>query len=108
VYGLMAYSVARRTREIGIRVALGAGKPEVLRNVMTRAGYLLGSGLFLGIAAASAAGPLYSAILYGTNPRDPLTVAAASSLILLIGLGACILPARRALGIAPAMALRED
>ncbi len=108
VYGLMAYAVARRTREIGIRVALGARDGDVLRNVLGRAACLLGTGMVLGAGAALSAGPWYSAILYNTNPRDPLTLAAAAGLMLLIGLSACLLPARRALAIAPASALREE
>ncbi|SPF48545.1 membrane hypothetical protein [Candidatus Sulfopaludibacter sp. SbA4] len=108
VYGLMAYAVARRTREIGIRVALGARHADVLRNVLGHAAWLLGSGVILGAGTALVAGPWYAAILYNTNPHDPLTLAAAAALMLPIGLSACLLPARRALRIVPSRALREE
>jgi predicted permease len=108
VYGLMAYAVARRTREIGIRVALGARQSDVLRIVVRRAGFLLATGLTLGVAAATAVGPWYAAILYNTSPRDPVTLLIAVGLILLTGLCTCLLPARRALKIVPASALREE
>ena len=108
VYGLMAYSVARRTREIGIRVALGAREADVLRHVLGRAALILASGVILGAGTAMAAGPWYSAILYNVSPHDPLTLAAAAALMLTIGLSVCLLPARRALRIAPSRALREE
>jgi predicted permease len=108
VYGLMAYAVARRTREIGLRVALGAQSRDVLRNVLGRASILLGAGLALGIAGAIVGGPFYQAILFNVNPRDPATLALAAALMLAIGLGACLLPAQRAMSIDPSIALREE
>jgi hypothetical protein len=108
VYGLMAYAVSRRTREIGLRVALGAQSSDVLRSVLGRASILLAAGLALGIAGAIAGGPLYQAILFNVNPRDPLTLAMAAALMVAIGLGACLLPARRAMSIDPSIALREE
>jgi ABC-type antimicrobial peptide transport system permease subunit len=108
IYGLMAYAVARRTREFGIRAALGARPADLLESVLKRAAVLLGCGIAAGAAGAALAGPLYGAILYNVNPRDPLTLALAAVLIVLVGLSACALPAWRALRIDPVVALRED
>jgi ABC-type antimicrobial peptide transport system permease subunit len=108
VYGLMAYAVARRTREIGLRVALGARSGDVLKSVFGRASTLLAAGLALGIAGALAGGPLFQAILFNVNPRDPSTLVVAAAMMAAIGFAACWLPARRATSIAPSTALREE
>lgn len=108
IYGLMAYAIARRTREFGIRIALGASGRDLMGNALVRAGVLLGAGVVGGLMVETATGALFSAILYNVSPRDPLTLAVAAMLILGVGFVASLIPARRALRIDPAQALREE
>jgi ABC-type antimicrobial peptide transport system permease subunit len=108
VYGTMAYAVARRTREIGIRVAIGASKSNVLALVMRRSALLLAIGTLCGVAAALAVGRLFNAVLYGVSPRDPVTYALAIALITAVTLLACTIPVQCALAVDPASALREE
>lgn len=108
VYGLMAYAVARRTREIGIRMALGAGYGSVLRVVLSRTAILVGAGVFGGIALALAGARIFSEILYGVSATDPLSYTAAGILMVLIAVIACLVPARRAISVDPVTALRTE
>jgi ABC-type antimicrobial peptide transport system permease subunit len=108
IYGVMAYSVSRRTREIGIRMAIGATQAEVLTSVARRAATLIGTGLALGLALALVAGQLLERILYGVKPGDPLSLAIVFALMLTIGAAATFLPARRAARIDPMQALRQE
>ncbi len=108
LFALMAYAVARRTREIGIRMALGARPGEVLSSIFRRTLIVSAIGVSAGTLAALAAGRLLSAILYGISPRDPLTYAAAILLIALVALIACWSPATRAIRIDPVTTLREE
>ena len=108
VYGIMAYAVSRRTREIGIRMALGAEPIQVLRVVMSRTAILLGIGTAVGIGLSLAAGQFFAQILYGVSARDPLTYAMALGLIALVAFLACWFPARRAIGVDPLTALRTE
>jgi predicted permease len=108
VYGIMAYAVSRRTREIGIRMALGAAPAQVLRVVLMRTAVLLGIGTVLGLAMALAGGQFFAQILYGVSARDPLTYACAISLMSLVAFVACLVPARRAIRIDPLTALRTE
>lgn len=108
IYGVMAYSVSRRTREIGIRMAIGATQAEVLTSVARRAATLIGSGLILGLALALVAGQFLERILYGVKPTDPLSLAIVLGLMLTIGAAATFLPARRAARIDPMQALRQE
>jgi len=108
VFSLVVYAVSRRTREIGIRVALGAGTGQVLQLVLRRTLTLLLTGMALGAALALAAGPLLQAVLYGVGPRDPLTYLLAFLLMASVAALACWYPARRAMKIDPASALREE
>ncbi|MBZ5592247.1 MAG: ABC transporter permease [Acidobacteriia bacterium] len=108
VYGVMAYAVARRRREIGIRIAIGASRPQVMRLVLVRTSVLLAVGTLLGVLGALAIGGQFSPILYGVSPRDPLTFALAALLMAAIAFTAAWLPARRATLIEPASALREE
>jgi putative ABC transport system permease protein len=108
VYGLMHYSVAQRTREIGIRMALGA-KPRSILTMVVRQGLVLVSlGLGAGLALASVAARLLSRLLYGVNPFDPLTLASVFILLLGVALVASIVPARRAASTDPMIALRSE
>jgi predicted permease len=108
VYGIMAYAVSRRTREIGIRMALGAAPSQVLRVVLMRTGVLLGIGTVLGLAMALAGGQFFGQILYGVSARDPLTYGCAMGLMAAVALVACWVPARRAIKIDPLTALRTE
>ncbi len=108
VYGMLAYAVSRRTREIGIRVAIGATRASVLSLVLRRALLIVGGASVLGAGIALAAGKFFAPILYGVSPHDPETYVLAIALMATIGLIACLVPARRALGIEASVALREE
>jgi predicted permease len=108
VYGVMAYAVSRRKREIGIRIAIGASRPQIMRLVLIRTSILLAVGTVFGILAALAIGGQFSPILYGVSPRDPVTFALAALLMAAIAFTAAWLPARRATLIEPSSALREE
>ncbi len=108
IYGIMAYTVSRRTREIGVRVALGATRRDVLRLVLGRAVRLAGLGLALGLAAALGVGRLIGTMLYGVSGSDPLTFAATGALLGTVALLASWVPARRAAKVDPLLALRYE
>jgi predicted permease len=108
IHGLVSYAVARRVREIGIRVAVGARPAEVLRLVLGRIAVLVGVGSALGLALALAAGQVLASIVYRSPPHDPVVLAGVLALMILLGLFSSWLPARRALHIEPMSALRYD
>jgi putative ABC transport system permease protein len=108
VYGIMAYAVSRRTREIGIRMALGAAPAQVARVVLTRTAKLLAVGIAIGFGLAFAGGEFFSLILYGISAHDPVTYVCAITLMAVVALVACWAPARRAIHIDPLTALRAD
>lgn len=108
VYGVMAYSVAQRTNEIGIRMALGAVRGEVLTMVLREATWIMLAGLSCGIGATLLSTRLVKSLLYGLHPNDPLVLAASAALLTLIGLAATWLPARRAAAVEPMEALRHE
>jgi predicted permease len=108
LFALMAYTVARRTREIGIRMALGARPNQVLCSVLRRTLALCTIGVAMGALVTVAVGKVLSAVLYGVSPRDPLTYATAILLMALVALLACWNPANRAIRIDPARTLREE
>ncbi len=107
VYGVLAFGVARRTRELGIRVALGATSRGILLSVLGQALARVGAGLLIGGAAAVAAGRLLGGLLYQISPADPTTFAGAALLLLTAGMIAGYLPARRAMRVDPVEALRR-
>ena len=108
LYGLIAYSVGRRTREIGIRVALGARRAQVLGMIVRQGMRLTGAGVLLGLVAAAAATRLIARFLFDLSPLDPLTFAGSSALFLSVALLASYLPARRAAASDPMVALRNE
>jgi putative ABC transport system permease protein len=107
IYGLIRYSVATRTREIGVRVALGARASDVVRLVLTEGLQLTAAGLGLGLIGAMALGQAGSSLLFGVTAWDPVTYVAVALLVVAVALGACWLPARSAARVAPSAALRE-
>jgi macrolide transport system ATP-binding/permease protein len=108
LYGVMAYSVSRRTNEIGIRMALGAQPSAVLGMVLRESVFVVGLGLMAGIPAALACGRYVSSQLYGLAPNDPVTIVGAAVLLTAVALLASYLPARRAATLDPLTALREE
>jgi len=108
IYGITSYSVAQKTRELGLRLALGALPAEVLRLVLLRAGALAGLGVAVGVVAALLLTPLMSALLYGVGRTDPLTFVAVSLGLTLVALVAAYLPGRRAMRVDPLVALRAE
>ena len=108
LYGVMSYSVARRTKEIGVRMAIGAHRADILRMMLREAGLLVGLGLVVGLAASLAGAQLLRSLLFGIAPRDPFTLAATCGVLLLTGLFAAWWPARRAASTEPMQALRTE
>jgi predicted permease len=108
LYGVISYSVARRTNEIGIRVALGAQRLNIVKMVLGEAGLLLVIGLVVGTVLALFLGKTASALLYGLKPHDPLTITLAASGLAGVAILASYIPARRAAGLDPMVALRNE
>jgi putative ABC transport system permease protein len=108
VYGVVSYSVAQRTREIGVRVALGARPRDVVRLVLGRGLGLAGLGIALGLAGGLALTQVISSLLFGVGARDLLTFASVAAVIALVALLACLVPARRATKVDPMVALRHE
>lgn len=108
LYGVMAYSVSQRTREIGVRVALGARSREVISLILVQGFVLVAIGIVIGVAAAVGTTRAIRSLLFGVSPTDPFTFVFASTLIALVAALACYIPARRAALIDPVIALRAD
>jgi len=111
IYGVLAYSVTRRVREIGIRMALGAEKHTILRLIIGQGLRMVALGVAIGIAGALALSRVvssFSHLLYGVGTADPLTFAAVSALLVVVATGACWIPAYRAMHVDPMTALRAE
>jgi putative ABC transport system permease protein len=108
IYGVMAYAVEQRTREIGIRMALGAGGWQVLRLVIHQAIWMIAAGLVLGVAGALALTRFISSELWEVQATDPATFAGVSLLLIAVALLACLVPTRRAARVDPTIALRYE
>jgi len=107
LYGVMSYAVSQSTRELGLRMALGAGAPDLLRLVLARGLALTAGGIALGAVAALGLTRLMGDLLYRISPRDPLTFASALAVMTIVALAACLSPAWRATRTDPLLALRE-
>jgi putative ABC transport system permease protein len=108
LYGVTAYAAAQRTREIGVRVALGAQAKQICWLVTRTAALQLGIGLSIGMAGATGIGRLLGSVLIGTSAMDPVTLFGVAGLLAVVGLSACLLPARRAMRLDPAAVLRYE
>ena len=108
LYGVLSHLVAQRTREIGVRMALGARAGDVVRQVLRGAVAMLMAGLVIGLAAAAAMTRVLTNLLYEVSPTDPLTIAAASATMVTVGGAAALLPAMRAARVDPMRVLREE
>jgi putative ABC transport system permease protein len=108
LYGVLSYDVTRRTSEIGLRMALGARRGELVRSVVGRAVWLAVAGIGLGLAGSLAMGRALTSLLYGVEPTDPATFAAVAALLVLVAVFAAYFPARRAASVDPLLALRTE
>ncbi len=108
IYGVMAYSVAQRTREIGVRIALGATRASVVRMVLVRGGALVAVGLLVGVAGAWSLRSLAESFLFRMNTSDPRPFAAALGILVVAALAASLVPARRAASVDPVISLRAE
>jgi ABC-type antimicrobial peptide transport system permease subunit len=104
----MAYQVAQRTGEIGIRMALGAQRGDVLTMVLSGGGRLVSLGIGFGVCGAAGLSRLLRSQLYGISPNDPVTLGGVVMLVMLVGLFACFAPTRRAMRVDPMVALRYE
>ena len=108
IYGVMAYFVTQRTREIGVRIALGAHWRDVLKLVLRSGMLLVALGLTIGLAGAFALTRLMTTLLFEVSPADPVTFAAVALCVIVAALLACYIPARRATKVDPLIALRYE
>lgn len=108
IYGVVSYSVAQRTQEIGVRMALGATGSHILRLVVGQASLLVVAGVILGIVGALGMASIVRTMLYQVSARDPLTFAAIALILTAVGVLASVVPARRAVRVDPIVALRDS
>jgi ABC-type antimicrobial peptide transport system permease subunit len=108
LYSVLAFSVAQRTFELGIRSALGATRERLVSLVLRHAFRLVGAGILLGLLAAFLAAPRVASMLYGVPARDPATFAGVVVVLVAVALAAALLPARRATRVDPSIALRSE
>jgi predicted permease len=108
VYGVMAYTVSQRVPELGVRIALGATRDDILKLILGQGVRLAAAGVVIGIALALLGGRLLQGLLFGVTPRDPLILGAVVATVAIATVAACYLPARRAVGVDPVVALRAQ
>jgi putative ABC transport system permease protein len=108
IYGVLAFAVAQRTHEIGIRMALGAGRGNVLRLMLGQGGKMALLGVAIGVIASLALTRVMASMLFGVNAQDPVTFVGVALLLIIVGLVACYIPARRATQVDPMVALRYE
>ena len=108
IYGVVSYTVTQRTAEIGIRLALGAGRVQVFRLILGQGVRVVFMGIVLGLFAALALSRVIRSLLFGVTPSDPLTFVFVSALLPVVALTACSIPARRATQVDPLIALRNE
>jgi putative ABC transport system permease protein len=108
VYGVLSYAVTQRTQEIGVRVALGALRSQVLWLILRRGGVLTAAGIVLGLGGAGGAARYLQSMLFGVKPTDATTFAAVAAAFAAVAMAACYLPARRATTVDPVVALRHE
>lgn len=108
IYGVLAYTVAHRRREIGVRMALGTQRADIVGLIVRQGGMLVAVGATVGLAAATASTRVLASLLFGVTARGPVTFVASATLLVGVGLLACYIPARRATRIDPMVALRHE
>jgi putative ABC transport system permease protein len=108
IYGVVSYSVAQRTREMGIRMALGAQASSLIGLVVRQGTLIVAAGIVIGVVAALLLGRFAETLLYGVRSSDPITYASVSAVLAAVAIGATLVPARRATGVDPALALRSE
>jgi ABC-type antimicrobial peptide transport system permease subunit len=108
IYGVISYIVSERTREIGIRLALGAERTTILRMVLRQGLRLTFAGAGVGLVCALVVSRLMAGVLYGVKPTDPVTFASVAVVLVTVALSACYVPVQRAIRIDPVIALRHD
>jgi ABC-type antimicrobial peptide transport system permease subunit len=108
LYGVTAYGVTQHTREIGMRMVLGAEPGQVVWLFLRRGLIQLGVGLAIGVIGAFGVGRLLESLLVGTSPRDPVTLMSIVAILVVVGAAACAVPARRATRLDPVIALRHE
>jgi ABC-type antimicrobial peptide transport system permease subunit len=108
IYGVLSFTTGQRTREIGVRMALGADSGSIRRMVLGEGAAVIAAGVGVGLAAAVVATRFLQTLLFEIRPGDPLTLLTVSTLLSIVGLAACYFPARRATRIDPLAALRTD
>lgn len=108
LFGLMSHTVTRRTREIGIRLALGSQKGRIIGMILTETLTMTGAGILLGLLCALAASQVAKHMLFGVSPHDPVILTSASITLLAVGAAAAFVPAHRATRVSPIVALRQD